>query len=298
MSMRPYAHQLRALEFCRLRERSLIQMPAGAGKSYILRRLAVENLRHRSVYIACPSQEILQQHRLEALKEGMLPVVDKADYVASPHARLTIGTFQTMVNRIQKYKSSDAIALIDECHHVNYKAPEYSRLSNYFERVVGFSATPWSEGCAEFFANQIFTYGLSESVLNGTNAKFELREWSNPNAGFYQLIFASGGDEAKNLCRTLPQSAYAIYSLKDARQQIERFRRGIVGTMFVNRMLMEGFDLPQIKSIWIARNTSSPIAAMQMLGRALRPWKNRTARIYVRTELTHKTIERALSLAG
>lgn len=273
-------------------------MPAGAGKSYVLHQIAVENVGYRSVYIACPSQEILNQHRIEALKAGLLPVIDKADHVASAKAKLTIGTFQTMINRIQKYEPVNSIALIDECHHINFKAPEYSRLSEYFDQVVGFSATPWSDGCREFFDNQIFTYNLSESIYNGTNSKFQLIDWVDLRAGLYQLIFTSGNDEAKSLCRSIPQSSYAIYNLKNARQQIERFRRGIVGTMFVNRMLMEGFDLPQIKSIWITKNTNSPIAAMQMIGRALRPWQNRTAHIYVRTELTKKTIQLALSLAG
>lgn len=99
------------------------------------------------------------------------------------------------------------------------------------------------------------------------------------------------------MCLRIAPSDFAAYQAADARRTISRFRFGFLGTIVVNRMLTEGFDQPQIKRIWIARNTESQIAALQMAGRALRPYKEQAATIYVQSEQTRNTLISALERA-
>jgi superfamily II DNA or RNA helicase len=51
---------------------------------------------------------------------------------------------------------------------------------------------------------------------------------------------------------------------------LERFRKGEISVLLNVRMLTEGVDVPDVKTIFITRETNSHILATQMIGRALR----------------------------
>lgn len=302
--MRARKHQGEAIGFC-LRSlgsghaRCVVQMPTGSGKSFVIRRIAQEWIKQGgSAYVLCPTEEVIQQQRIDSLKEGMMPVIEKAELHASPHARYIIGSFSTMWRRYEKHRREKTLVLIDECHHFNYDAPINCKIAGIFERAIGFSATPWSTGCLDFFDNRVHVYPLSQAIREQVNCQYRIGEWSEPFPGKYQIVYCSNIDDIQRMCTRISPSDYAVYQEKDARRTISRFRYGMLGTIVVNRMLTEGFDQPQIKRVWISRNTESEIFALQMAGRALRPYNGQSAEICVQSEQTSSTLRAAFDRAG
>lgn len=296
-------HQAEAIGFC-LRSlksghaRCVVQMPTGSGKSYVIRRLAQEWIKDGgNALVLCPTEEVIEQQRRDSLREGMVPVIEKAEQHASQYARYIIGSVNTMWHRCEKHRRKKSLLLVDECHHFNYDAPTNMKIANVFERAIGFSATPWSIGCLDFFENRTHIYPLSQSIRDQVNCKYHIEEWIEPIPGKYQIVYCSSFEEIQQMCLRIAPSDFAAYQAADARRTISRFRFGFLGTIVVNRMLTEGFDQPQIKRIWIARNTESQIAALQMAGRALRPYKEQAATIYVQSEQTRNTLISALERA-
>ena len=274
-------------------------MPTGSGKSYVALCIAREwLLQGGHVTILAPSEEVIRQLQLLAILLGLCPVIEKAELHASPFARCVIGSYNTMWRRADQYRKPRSLLLLDECHHVNLDAPANLRIAGLFTHAIGFSATPWSEGCVELFGNEHYLYSLTQSIEDQICCKFSIQPWIDPTPGKYQIIYCSGLDEIKQMCARIAPSDYAVYQEHDPRATISRFRYGALGTIVVNRMLTEGFDQPEVKRVWISRDTTSEIFALQMLGRTLRPYLGRCAEIFVRSERTHKTLQTAIQRAG
>ncbi|WP_197494619.1 MULTISPECIES: DEAD/DEAH box helicase [unclassified Gordonia (in: high G+C Gram-positive bacteria)] len=58
------------------------------------------------------------------------------------------------------------------------------------------------------------------------------------------------------------------------REVINRFQRGEIKVLANCDLLIQGFDAPGVRALYIARPTFSPSAYIQMAGRGLRGWKN------------------------
>ncbi len=302
--MRARPHQVDAIDFCQRmlsagHARCVVQMPTGSGKSFVIRQIARDWIKRGGVvYVLCPTEEVIEQQRLDSLREGMTPVIEMAELHASRFARYILGSFGSMWRRYEKHRREKTLALIDECHHFNYDAPTNCKIAGIFERVIGFSATPWSEGCLRFFEDRLHVYPLSHAIRDGVNCAYRVQDWIEPIPGQYQIVYCSNLDDIRGMCLRIAPSDYAVYQERNARQTISRFRYGRLGTIVVNRMLTEGFDQPQIKRVWIARNTGSEILALQMAGRALRPYRGRGAEIYTQSQQTQETLLSALNRAG
>lgn len=68
-------------------------------------------------------------------------------------------------------------------------------------------------------------------------------------------------------------SADAVFYQNDGEENkkiIDRFRRGQIKVLLNVRMMTEGADVPDVKSVFITRETTSHILLHQMIGRALR----------------------------
>lgn len=301
MQLRGY--QSRAIEYAldhlAKQKRSVIQLPTGTGKSLVLLVIAKRAIRMgKRVYIIAPTVEAMTQFRRLCLVMGLCAVCDIGERRAPRLASLILTTYATAWRRFKRHAVPESLLLLDECHHVNYLAPVNAAILSAFPLAVGTSATPWSAGCLRFFDGNRHTYRLSDSIAAGHNAPYRIASWCAPQAIDSPIIYASTGDDLREICQSLRSSDYAIYQRRNARQVIQRYRNALLKAIVVRRMLTEGFDNPQCKAVYIARETLSRIAAMQMAGRALRPHKGKTATIFVHDAQTRKRLKQALRKAG
>lgn len=279
--MKAKQHQSKAIDFAldalKNHRRCVAQLPTGSGKTLVGLTVA-SMMGNRRVWILTPTVESLAAHTSQARHLGIACSVELAERKASRFARLCLTTYATAWHRPQAIKPDDLL-IFDECHHVNFKAPINAALVHEKRLAFGLSASPWSVGCKSFFPNR-HIQPLSELIELGINARYEICEWTDPVNRGYQIVY-SRASQNHSLLKGLKQSDYAICSRENSRQVIDRFRRGLVRTIIVNRMLTEGFDLRQVKSVFIDRRIRSKIMLYQMAGRALRPHNGETARIYV-----------------
>lgn len=302
--MTPRPHQVDAIKFGlslleSTKARGLVQMPTGSGKTNVGVILAHEWIKNGgNVTFLEPSEEVIEQVRRAAMMRGLCPVIEKAEKHAGKHAPCVVASYNTMWRRYEKHRKPKSLAILDECHHFNYNAESNLMVAGVFERAIGLSATPWSDGCLDFFEHRQHTYSLSQAIRDQVNCDFDIVPWDEPATGKYQIVYCGSYADVRQMCQRIRPSDYAVYQEADARRNIARFRCGALGTIVVNRMLTEGFDLPQIKRVWVARDTESEIFALQMAGRALRPFRGERATIYVQSDKTLHTLKSALTRAG
>lgn len=279
--------------------RGVIQLPTGTGKSLVLLSIAAGAVKQgQCVYLIAPTYEAVSQIQRLALFMGLRVVVDLGQRIAPRLAPCILTTYATAWRRFRRRSAESTLLLLDECHHVNYLATVNVRILESFPLAVGASATPWSRGCLEYFDGHRHVYGLAQSIAEGHNAPYRIRRWQAPQAVDSPIIYANNNDDLLSFCHCMKESDYAIYKRSNARQVIKRYRLDILNAIVVRRMLTEGFDNPQCKSVYIARNTRSRIAAMQMAGRALRPHRAKTASIFVVDDDMGRLVRQAMRKAG
>ena len=107
-------HQEEALMDLAAGDHVILGTPTGSGKSFVIRRLAQEWIKEGgSAYVLCPTAEVIQQQRIDSIREGMTPVIEKAELHASRFARYIIGSFNTMWRRYEKHLAPWADELAD-----------------------------------------------------------------------------------------------------------------------------------------------------------------------------------------
>lgn len=250
------------------------------------------------MYLVAPTLEALTQlHRLSFFL-GVRVVCDRGRDEAPRLALCVLTTYATARRRFRKRAVPDALVLLDECHHINYTAPVNVGLMQSFPRAIGASATPWSRGCLEFFDGNRHTYGLTESIAAGHSAPYRIEPWQTPQPVDRPIIYVDNRGDIAQFCQALRSSDYAIYQRRNARQIILRYRHEMIKAIVVRRMLTEGFDYPHCKAVYIARQTRSRIAMMQMAGRALRPHNGKTATLFTIHSEAELLLKQALRKAG
>ncbi len=292
--MNLWKHQTDALKLARDCQRTrtsrvLIQLPPGTGKTEIASRRAIEWIHEapfNRVIIAAPTTPIMQQYYRRLVQLTSLPIsIEKAQSFARIHHKIILASQSTLWQRIRRYPT-DSLFIMDECHHSNYNAPENLNLIKRFDHVMGMSATPWSSGCYELFSNSgLFFFSLQQAQTCGLVAPYELSSWVNP-MGPWALVFCASNEEAKQRSAAHPGSAWIGVQIAsaDIAKHVLAWKTKRVQVLYVNRMLLEGFDEPRCAAVWIARDCESAIMRVQMAGRALRFLPGKAARIYTASE--------------
>lgn len=309
-----WRHQEEAIAACTpMLEKApgFVQMPTGSGKGEIIRSLALTWLaqeRARRVVIGVPNRTLAFQQRAQFLNYGYgtdVPALVMEGYEWPPASRLTIATYASICRLERSFMSyhlqrSRTLLIADECHHFNIRASEYAKMLYYFKFRIGFSATPWSPGCAAMFgSNLIYALTLTEAQKAGALCDYELELDPSLNiaSGRWQLYFVRDGSRFQKLDRSnavffdeYNTSARKVLNTKI----LDQFKDGLVHRIYANRMLLEGFDCAQCKTVYIEKFTDSEILTLQMAGRGLRKLDNQACRIVVSEKGTLETLRRAL----
>ena len=299
-----WAHQASALDLCRERQRRdgsrvLIRLPPGTGKTEIGARAAIQWVMggpFRRALISVPTAPILAHFYRRLVNLTPLPVaVERAQQIDVLKSRIVVGSQPTLWSRLAKF-GDDTLCVLDECHHANFDAPENLRIVERFRHVVGLSATPWSNGCETLFSPaDTFSMTLRDAQQREFVCDYQILPWIDPS-GPWGLVFCETNAECERRSRAHPGSSWigvhVAPGLVSARIQAWKGRR--LDVLYVNRMLLEGFDEKRCGNVWIARECDSDIMIVQMVGRSLRYAPGKRASIYCCSPTMVDRVQQAL----
>jgi superfamily II DNA or RNA helicase len=256
------------------RRRGIVQSPTGTGKSRVMRALAYHLIaRRRQVVLAMPTEEILVQQADDVRRETRIPFyVDKAERRAPSYALITLASHQTLWRRLDRYDAG-AVLLFDECHHSGRPARCNLSSLNKFRDAIGFSASPWSEECEVIYQGRVlYRYTLSQAISDGHLCSYELWPFPDivPRPIRHELYYCTDNETARQLAAACPGSAYLGHDSPDRARLVEDFRRGVLRRLYLNMMLIEGFDCRDVSTIYLDKQTESDTLLYQIMGRGLR----------------------------
>lgn len=88
------------------------------------------------------------------------------------------------------------------------------------------------------------------------------------------IVFAYDQNHAETLCETFRNAGvscdYAVSNRADAQEVIHRFKNNEFKVLINVQIMTEGSDVPDIQTVFLARETNSDSLLMQMIGRGLR----------------------------
>lgn len=312
--MRPlWSHQQAALDACLAvagHRPGLLALPTGSGKSEIIRRLVLAWLGSRDTraVVAVPNLTLAFQLRGSFYQHNhtsMIPALCLGGFPVAPAARLHITTYSSIQYIISAYESlrfkkQNILLIADECHHCNDRAGVNYRSISWFPSRFGFSASPWSPKCSSLFsANLVYFLSVSDAIRSGVLCDYSVSVQSPLSPAVakpYQMFFVR--DASRFSPSVARNGVYCFDEITEHRPEgnqslIERFRQGEISCLYVNRMLLEGFDCPQVKTIFIEKRTRSHILAYQMLGRGLRYYRGQSLSVSVDSQAMLDTLAEA-----
>ena len=116
---------------------------------------------------------------------------------------------------------------------------------------------------------------LAEAVNTPERNRAAAIAWQAQCAGRRTLGFSVDIQHARDLAGAFQQLGIAGADWvsgddPERASKVERFRRGEIGVLFNAQLLTEGFDLPAVSAILMAKPTTSQTLYMQMIGRGTR----------------------------
>jgi len=313
-----WSHQAEALTACRqlVGKACLVAMPVGSGKSEVIKHLALDWLQgeRTRVVVAVPNLELAKQHRagfiLHTSNRRIIPSLSLTGYALARSSRLIITTYASLGKVVEHFsrsriKKSSLLLIADECHHCNHSASVYWDQVRYFGYRVGFSATPWTPLNRYCFQNTVaYFLSLCEAQNRGIVARHKievLQDIAIDPTKRYQMYFVEDSDRFSGPMKRhgiMWQDEMGLDRPVGNSDLIQRFRDGEFPCLFVNRMLLEGFDCPAVKVIYIEKKTRSRLLAYQMFGRGLRRYCDQFLLVKVGSQEMYDILCQSLEMAN
>jgi len=305
-------------------DRQLVQLPTGAGKTWIFSSYLKNN--SLTALVICPSNELKHQI-LDAMER--FGIDSKCEGLGKKKFNVITSqmlAYEKNLNTINE-KNYDHI-VIDEAHHV--QSDSYKKLINnlaYKTKILGLTATPErldKKSLLDIFHELTYKKTIYELIQDGylcdmqafriktgqSIAKrsydfrcVELKQLDNETRNnillkcIYEdcknlktLIFCLNVQHAESIAEELKllnlKAACVHGGVKKSERKeiIKKFKTGEIQYLTNCQILTEGFDEPSIECLVIARPTSSKSLYCQMIGRGLR--KTETKNLCKLYELT------------
>lgn len=314
-ALRPYqAHAIANVrEQWKLRRSICLVAPTGAGKTRMGEEL-IAPFEH-TVWIAHRRELVKQAHdRLRARFGNAVGMIMPGEY-ENQRARIVVATVQTLLAR-KKRPCADVLVL-DEAHH--YVAEEWREMAEAYPRArcVGLTATPErqdGEPLGDIFGTLVVAASYSQLVQDGflvpvrvhrpkislgnDLASDPLEAWCKLSEGSNTFIFCARVKIAEKLAKRFRDAGIMAacvdaHTPKTERDDIvDRFRRGKVKVLTNVNTMTEGVDIPEARTVILARKFAHVGAFLQAGGRVLRPSKNKPDAIVI--DLTGCSIKHGL----
>lgn len=292
-------------EWLRVRSVCLVA-PTGAGKTVLGQSLIHGK---RALWVA---------HRRELVKQAAERIgagVIAPGYCANPKAIAQVGTVQTLVARGTR-PPADVIVL-DEAHH--YMAAEWRELAECYPdaNVLGLTATPQradGEPLGDIFDSLVVAAPYSELVRDGylvttrvyrpavslgnDLAMDPVDAWMKHSEGSRAFVFCGRVSIANEIAErfrglgVIAKTIEANTSIRDRDESLAQFRSGHVKVLTNVYALTEGVDVPEARTVILARSFGHVGSYLQAVGRVLRPAKDKPDAILV--DLTGTSIKHGL----
>lgn len=223
---------------------------------------------------------------------------------SKPHARIQVGTVQSLLAR--DIRPNASLAIFDEAHH--YAATDWAELFNHYQkaRLLGLTATPersdgkplgdlfdelvvaakYSEllrdkflvNCAIYHADQSMGMDLAQDPL------LAYQRYAENSQCF---VFCASVEAAEALAvrfneAGIPAACIEAKTKKlDRKRTIDAFKRGELRVITNVNTMTEGVDVPQARTVILARVFRHVGGYLQAAGRVLRPHPSKPHAILV-----------------
>lgn len=310
ITLRPYQEKAIADVRAAMRagkRRPVIHLPTGAGKTTIAGALAQMSAARsrRSLFLAHRTELVEQAHaRMRGFRLTSDIYSSRAGF---GDGQVQCASVQAFVNLIKSGAPRPAfdVVFIDEAHHV--AADGYLQIVGGLgdAYLVGLTATPYrldGSGLGCGFDTVVSGPTPEELVEAGVLVRpvlmlSDAREgflgidpvgaYQQALAGMKQIVFCVNRPHSKAVAAKFVEAgipAEHVDGTTPARERaeiLERLRTGVTRVVCNVNILTEGFDLPDLDGITLARSTSSEALYVQMVGRALRAHPGKESAIIV-----------------
>jgi superfamily II DNA or RNA helicase len=299
--------------------------PTGAGKTRMGEEL-----------IDCPEPVVWVAHRRELIQQtskrlaarfgaGAVGVIMPGEY-AKPRARVQVATVQTLLAR--EVRPLAGRLVLDEAHH--YAAEDWRALADAYGSVptLGLTATPERQDgkpLGDIFGRLVVSASYSDLIAGGylvparvhrpdatlgnDLAQDPVTAWRLYSEGSRAFVFCGRVYDAYAWAQKFRDAGVvaAVVEAGTARgerdEALARFAAGKVRVIVNVNTMTEGVDVPEARTIVLARAFGHVGGYLQAVGRALRPAKDKPDMILIDLTGTSRrhglpTDDRVYSLDG
>ncbi len=309
--------------------RVLLVAPTGAGKTVLGSEFCQRELDSGgSVLFVVHRTELLDQtaarleERFGNFDVGMVAPGKRP----KKFARIQVGTVQTLLAR--ELRPDISLAIFDEAHH--YAANDWAELFHYYQsaRLLGLTATPErSDGkpLGDLFDELVVAARYSEllkdkflvpckihhvgQVMGSDLAQDPLVAYQRFAENSQAFIFCASVEAAENLAKRFTEAGIPAECIEAKTPKLQRaktiakFKAGELRVITNVNTMTEGVDVPQARTVILARTFRHVGGFLQAAGRVLRPHPSKPHAILidlVGAVLAHRypTDDREYSLEG
>ncbi len=278
------------------------QVGTGAGKTHtaaeFLLKIVRKNL--RGVFFAHLSDLILDTHaRLQAA--GVPCGFIQAGRPSDPTAPIQVCSLQTIHSRGLDSLPPARVAMLDEAHRCQgattraileaYPGEQTARigltatpqrgdgkpLGELFKHLVQGPSNRWLTDNGYLVPCEVIAPGDPKP---GRIAMDPVKAYNTYSPGRRAIIFAESIEHARDYVARLPRSALFVGETDEPeRVRLKRaVKRGEIDVLVGVAVFVEGFDLPELDTVILARQFTVTGAYLQAIGRGLRPapWVGKT----------------------
>lgn len=180
--------------YARRKRSTLLCMPTGAGKTVTASTVVHGAAAKGNVtWWLCHRRELVSQASQTFHSLGIPHGTVQAGHVSNPHARVQVGSIQTVARRLDQLPEPDLI-VFDETHHIG--AASWDAIFQRFTRarVLGLTATPWrldGAGLGRWYEHMVLGPSTAELIAEGALSPYRLFAPAMPDLSDVQT---SAGD--------------------------------------------------------------------------------------------------------
>lgn len=287
------------------RQSLCLVMPPGGGKTYLGSHIGIsisQKRQGRLLWVA---------HRRELIKQAK-STLERIGYnvgVIAPWAKMDlshpvqVASIQTIRNLNLDDLPPFACVVWDEAHHA--MSDDWVLLAKECRRrrsfILGLTATPErrdGRGMYPLFGSMLVVATQQQLIADGHLVPTEVlipprvikdgvadapvTLWEKHTPGTKTIVFCESVDHARRVADEFDARGYSAdyvegeMTSRERDRIMNRFISGRLDILTNCQILTEGFDLPPIQTVVLARRVGSHALYLQMVGRGSRPFKGKT----------------------